>query len=168
MADPPGRPPEPRPAVPPRGKAKPPGQTQGKVERLHGSSVRELVEFDARRGSEADFAADCARWRGAYNHLRPHEALGDEVPASRWRPSPRRRPDALPDAESYYPAGSVLRAVGDGGTISYRGLGVLCGKGIVGQRVRVEDRGRGGLAVFYAWKQFRDLSPDALARGRTV
>jgi transposase InsO family protein len=143
-------------------------QTQGKVERLHGSSVRELLGFDARRGCDADFAADCARWRGTYNHLRPHEALGDAVPASRWRPSPRRRPDALPDAESYYPAGSVLRVVGGDGAIGYRGLRVLCGRGIAGQRVRVEDRDHDGLAVFYAWRRFRDLSPDALVKGKVL
>jgi hypothetical protein len=71
-------------------------------------------------------------------------------PASRWAPSPRRRPDRLPEPKSFYPAGcgSDLRIID-------------------GQRIRVERRD-GGLAVFYCWKQFRRLSHDQLLKGRIL
>jgi len=142
-------------------------QTQGKVERLNGSCRRELVGFDARLDCPEHFAADCRRWRHVYNTLRPHEAIGDEPPAARWSPSPRRRPDALPEPESFYPAASALRTVGDGGRISFNGYSILCGKGIAGHRVRVEDRGD-ALAVFYCWKEFRTLSHDQLLKGKVL
>ncbi len=37
------------------------------------------------------------RFREIYNQERPHEALGQVPPASRWRPSPRSYPELLPD-----------------------------------------------------------------------
>jgi len=61
-------------------------QTQGKVERFHGSLQRALD----RRGG---VCAEPQRWldafRSEYNQLRPHEALGMKTPASIWQPSPR-------------------------------------------------------------------------------
>lgn len=168
-ADPTGHPTQPRPAVPPRGKAKPPDQTQGKVERMHGSSVRELIDFDARRDSEEHFRLDCHRWRNDYNTVRPHEALGDQPPASRWTPSPRRRPDTLPEAADFYPPDDARsrRTVDANGTISVGGCRILCGRGIAGQPVRIEQRDS-ELAVFYCWKEFRTLSHDQLVKGKVL
>jgi transposase InsO family protein len=62
-------------------------QTQGKVERFHGALQRALD----RRGplpAEPQLWLDDYRWE--HNHVRPHEALAMQVPASRWQPSPRR------------------------------------------------------------------------------
>src|SRR5262249_42102795 len=70
-------------------------QAQGKVERFNGTLEREPWPV-ARRDRLAHFAADCERWRPVYNAVRPHEALGDEPPVTRWRPGPRRRPAAVP------------------------------------------------------------------------
>jgi transposase InsO family protein len=142
-------------------------QTQGKVERMHGSSVRELINFNARRDSSEHFRQDCNRWRNTYNNIRPHEALEDQTPASRWTPSARRRPPALPEPDSFYAAASTLRAVNAHGTISFAGYKILCGKGIATQRVRVEQRDN-ELAVFYCWKEFRTLSHDQLHKGKTL
>ena len=82
-------------------------QTQGKVERFHGTLEAELWPR-ARRDEMAHFAADLEAWRPVYNAERPHEALGDRPPVSRWRPSERRRPDRVPEAS--YPAGSDAAA----------------------------------------------------------
>ena len=143
-------------------------QTQGKVERLNGTAGRELLDFaapgGARRDSAEHFADDCRRWRGVYNTLRPHEAIGDVPPLARWRPSPRTRPDALPEPDGFYPAGSTLRTVGCAGTVSVDGRRILCGRGIAGERVRVEQRDR-ELAVFYCRRQIRCLSHDQLLSG---
>src|ERR1051325_4821402 len=74
-------------------------QTQGKIERLHGTLERELWPT-VRRDTLDHFAADCQHWRNhVYNSLRPHEALGDKPPLTRWRPSLRRRHAALPPVE---------------------------------------------------------------------
>ncbi len=137
-------------------------QTQGKVERLNGTLQRELWPR-VRRDGLAHFQADLTRWRtDVYNVLRPHEALGDRAPVERWRPSARPRPALLPRVE--YAAGSVTRKVMNRGDISYKGYRILVGAGLEGEYVRVEEGGQ-GLAVYYAWKQVRDLPASSLAKG---
>ena len=59
-------------------------QTQGKVERFHGSLQRAL----ARRGcprQQPQAWLDDVSWE--HNHVRPHEALKMKTPASVWQPS---------------------------------------------------------------------------------
>jgi len=59
-------------------------QTQGKVERFHGSLQRAQLRRgipDQQRQQWLD------EYRLEYNHVRPHEALGMQTPASRWQKS---------------------------------------------------------------------------------
>ena len=140
-------------------------QTQGKCERLHGSAVRELIDFNARRDRLAHYDEDAERWRGVYNTLRPHEALGDRPPVTRWRPSPRRRPAALP--EPHYEPGQPVRKIGSCGEIYFRGYRILVGRGLAGDHVRVEEHDR-DLRVYYCWKLVRSLSPDHLVRDKLL
>jgi transposase InsO family protein len=140
-------------------------QTQGKCERLNGTLEAELWPR-ARRDGPDHFLADLSHWRTAvYNTVRPHEALGDQPPLSRWRPSTRLRPSALP--EVVYPRGSVLRRVMNRGDISWRGYRLLVGAGLEGQYVRVEERAT-ELAVFYARKQVRCLALGDLVKDRIL
>jgi transposase InsO family protein len=142
-------------------------QTQGKVERLHGSSDRELTYFDARRDTPEHYAADCERWRATFNTLRPHEALADAPPATRWRPArDRPRPATLPEPGGFYPPGAELRRVGASGDVRVDGCRVLCGRGITGQHVRLERRAR-EVAIFYCWKEIRTITHEGL-RGDTM
>jgi transposase InsO family protein len=136
-------------------------QTQGKVERLNGTLQRELWPH-ARRDDLAAFQADLDRWRRqTYNPVRPHQALGDAPPVSRWRPSPRPRPAALPAVT--YPAGAELRKVMNRGDVSWRGYRILVGAGLEGEWVRVEEQA-GAVAVYYAAKQVRLLAAAQLRR----
>ena len=89
----------------------------------------------ADRTSEAAFARDVERWRReVYNVLRPHEALGDRPPLSRFGPTRGFGPRLLPEVS--YPAGSVLRKVNAGGDVSWSGYRLLVGAGVVGERVQ--------------------------------
>jgi transposase InsO family protein len=139
-------------------------QTQGKVERFHGTLEQELLPY-IRRDALDHFIADLEQWRSdVYNPLRPHEALGDRPPLSRFRPSPRPRPPKLP--EVVYPSGSTVRRVSTTGAIRWLYYRIQTGAGLAHQYVRVEDRGD-EVAVFYAWKQIRviatkDLREDTL------
>ncbi len=139
-------------------------QTQGKVERLHGTFQRELFPR-VRRDCLDHFHQDAERWRDVYNHIRPHEALGDLPPISRWRPSPRRRPAALPPVE--YPAGSLLRKVASGGDIQFHSYRILVGAGLVGEHVRIEERDD-AITIYYSWKLIRLIAKDQLARERLL
>lgn len=133
-------------------------QTQGKVERFHGTLEAELWPR-VRRDTPEHFAADLDAWRPVYNTIRPHEALGDEPPVCRWRPSDRRRPDRVPDA--CYPAGSILRRVGQVGDVRYRSARIMVGRGLAGEPVRIEEREH-EIDVYYCEHRIRRLSAEAL------
>jgi Integrase core domain len=68
-------------------------QTQGKVERMHG--VLQPASRKRQRHFEDQHWLD--EFRHEYNHLRPHQALGMQTPASRWQPSARRFQPDPPD-----------------------------------------------------------------------
>ena len=134
-------------------------QTQGKVERLHGTLEREVWPF-VRRDSLEHFQADVDRWRTeVYNAIRPHESLQDSPPLARYQVSRRPRPATLPEVE--YPSGSIIRKVSTSGDVRFGGYRILAGRGLVGQFVRLEDRGH-ELALFYAQRQIRTLARDQL------
>jgi len=87
-------------------------QTQGKVERFHGS----LERARSRAGAEQWLTQNWLdNFRHEYNELRPHEALGMRTPASLWRPSTRVY-DPNPQAWDYG-VGAELRKVGQQGHI---------------------------------------------------
>jgi putative transposase len=58
------------------------------------------------------------RFCAEYNYERPHEALGQAVPATRYHASPRRVPRRLPPLE--YPGHAEIRRVDQNGYVSWR------------------------------------------------
>jgi transposase InsO family protein len=83
-------------------------QSRGKNERFHRTLKAEVFAFERFRNLPA---VQCAlnRWRTIYNLDRPHEALDQDVPASRYRPSTRAMPDRLPQVE--YDDHEIVRSV---------------------------------------------------------
>ena len=71
-------------------------QTQGKDERFHRSLEAEVLAGPPFKDIDQ---ADCEleRWRGVYNHVRPHEALDLATPIQRYTPSPRAYQDTIQD-----------------------------------------------------------------------
>ena len=93
-------------------------QTQGKDERFHRTLKAEVLRyqhFSDLSHCQREFDA----WRQIYNHERPHEALGNQVPADRYRVSPRSFPSKLPTIE--YDWADTVRKVGEKGVLSYQG-----------------------------------------------
>jgi transposase InsO family protein len=83
-------------------------QSRGKNERFHRTLKVEVFALKRYRDlAEVQRAFDA--WRTVYNLERPHEALGQRVPASRYRPSARAMPDRLPQIE--YDENEILRTV---------------------------------------------------------
>src|SRR5258708_39891146 len=82
------------------------------------------------------------QWRGAlkefqhnYNQRRPHEALGMQRPAERYRPSERGY-QAQPRAWEY-PQGSEVRRLNSQGFLYWKGQNWYVCEGLVGRGVRV-------------------------------
>lgn len=83
-------------------------QSRGKNERFHRTLIAEVFALRRFRNlAEVQRAFDA--WREVYNFDRPHEAIGQEVPASRYRPSTRSMPDRLPKVE--YDQHDIVRSV---------------------------------------------------------
>lgn len=83
-------------------------QTQGKVERFHGTLVKERVCPD-----------NLDSFRDRYNWVRPHDSLGLQTPGKHYQPSSRPRPATWPVNE--HPVGSVIRKTCSTGQFSYKG-----------------------------------------------
>jgi transposase InsO family protein len=84
-------------------------QTKGKNERFHRTLKAEVLSMRTfRTSNELQKAFD--RWRHVYNNERPHQSLGQNVPASRYRPSLRSLPSKLCEPE--YEEGAILRRAG--------------------------------------------------------
>lgn len=135
-------------------------QTQGKVERFH----RTLGEDLRHRGVPQRFAewpAVLADFRTNYNHRRPHEALGMQRPAERYRPSMRAYQERPRPWE--YPAGSDVRRVNANGAIAEAGRKWFVCEALAEQYVMVE-RFDGKLLVSYRHSYIREID---LVRGST-
>ena len=140
-------------------------QTQGKIERWHGTLEAEVFPR-VRWHDPVAFAADVRRWRvEVYNAIRPHEALADRPPISRWQRSARLRPPTLPPIA--YPSGAVVRKVMHKGEISWRNCEILVGAGIAGEWVRVQEQDN-QVCLFYGWKEIRRVPVDQLRKRAIV
>jgi transposase InsO family protein len=136
-------------------------QTQGKVERFHGA-----LELARRRRGLPEPALR-QRWlddfRHEYNHLRPHEALHMNTPASLWHRSPRiYRPD--PPAW-HYPPGAQLSRLDPHGRLrlqerNWQVSGPLAGESV--QIIRLDQR----MLVFYRHTLVREI--DLAGQGSTA
>jgi len=84
-------------------------QSRGKSERFHRTLKAEVLALRRFRDL-ADMQRALDQWRTIYNLDRPHQALGQDVPASRYRPSQRAMPERLPTLE--YGDGEIVRRVG--------------------------------------------------------
>jgi transposase InsO family protein len=129
-------------------------QTQGKVERFHGSLQRAL-ERRGLAGQKKQAWLDAYRWE--HNYVRPHEALGMQTPATRWCRSPRRY-EAQP-RQWEYPAGAWVLKVDSSGKVKIKGQQWNITAALAGERVQivaVQER----LLIFYCQTLIRELEPD--------
>lgn len=91
-------------------------QTQGKVERFHGTLEHEVGRT---LGNDESLQPVLDAFRDRYNWVRPHRALGMLAPGARYTPSERRRPDRMP--EPFFPDGAVRRRCDEQGIFTHKG-----------------------------------------------
>ncbi|HEY3489814.1 MAG TPA: IS481 family transposase [Candidatus Deferrimicrobiaceae bacterium] len=107
----------------------------GQHERMH-----RTLKAGTARPAAADNQAQQIRFdafRQAYNHERPHEALGQQLPASLYKPSDRPFPNRLPQLE--YPPHFEVRLVSENGGIRWRSKWVNVSHVLGGEYVGLEE-----------------------------
>ena len=98
-------------------------EQNGRHERMHRTLKQETLRPPAYsiRAQQARFDA----FRTEFNQERPHEAIEDDTPASRYTPSLRQFPRRIDTVE--YPAGYKVRTVAAGGRIRWKSAHVTIG-----------------------------------------
>jgi putative transposase len=120
-------------------------QQNGRHERMHRTLKAEATRPPcANRGAQQ---ARFNRFRAEYNDVRPHEAIGQQVPASLYTPSPRRLPDKLPALE--YPTHFEVRLVSNNGGIRWSCEWVNVTHTLGGEYVGLEEVGDGLWDVYF-------------------
>ena len=127
-------------------------QSRGKNERLHRSLNAEVLALRRLRDLD-DAQRSFDRWRMLYNLERPHQALGQEVPASRYRHSLRSMPDRL--REVAYDETEIVRTVpATKDYVSFKGRLWKVPQAFRGERVAIRPRGPDGhYGIFFAAHQ---------------
>jgi transposase InsO family protein len=131
-------------------------QSRGKNERFHRTLKAEVFAL-ARFGDLAEVQRALDRWRMVYNLERPHQALDQETPASRYRASLRAMPEQPPMVE--YDDGEIVRKVaGSKAYVSFRGRLWKVPQAFCGERVAIRPRSADGLyGVFFGAQEIATL-----------
>jgi transposase InsO family protein len=95
-------------------------QTQGKLERQHGTQNEWIADHRPRSLAAAQAVLDA--YRHDYNQVRPHEALGLRTPAAVYRPGqPLQLPPIELEPADAYPPGAIRRHIDGRGRLTYGG-----------------------------------------------
>jgi len=138
-------------------------QSRGKNERFHRTLKAEVFALRSFRDL-AELQRACDAWRMVYNFERPHEALGMDVPASRYTPSARSMPDRLPEIE--YADGETVRRVSVDPHISFKGRRWRVPKAFRGERLAIRPKDRDGrYGIFFGSRQVGEID---LTGGKSV
>jgi putative transposase len=121
-------------------------QENGRHERMHRTLKEETTKPPA--ASMEEQQVRFTRFRESYNCERPHEALGQEVPASHYSASLRPYPARLEDA--WYDADHAVRRVRHCGSIKWGGDQIFISHSLVGEPVGIAETEAGNWIVRFA------------------
>jgi len=110
-------------------------QANGTHERMHRELKRETAAPAAATARAQQRRFDAFQRR--YNEERPHEALGNRPPATRWQPSRRAYPERI--AAPVYPTHADVRRIRRGGDLRFRGHYVFVSHVLAGCDVALEE-----------------------------
>jgi len=114
-------------------------QQNGRHERMH-----RTLKAETARPPEANMTRQQERFRAfqeEFNCERPHEALGGNTPASRYRPSSREMPSKLPGPD--YPSHVEIRRISSGGAFRFKKKQLFLSAALAGEDVAFEETGDG-------------------------
>jgi putative transposase len=120
-------------------------QQNGSHERMHKTLKNETTRPPARNLAAQQRKFN--RFREEFNQLRPHEALGQEPPASLYTPAFRKLPKKL--SPPVYPAHWEVRLVSANQGFCWKSRWVGVGSPLAGQRIGLEEVDAGIWAVYF-------------------
>ena len=121
-------------------------QQNGRHERVHRTLKQETAVPPADSVPAQQQRFD--EFRVLCNHERPHEALGQQTPASLYQPSPPPYPERLEDPS--YGGDVAVRRVRSNGQIKWAGELIFVGEALIGEPVGVVETDAGDWLVRYA------------------
>lgn len=128
-------------------------QTQGKLERFH-RTLKQEVTYRGKQTTIKGWQEFFNSFRETYNNIRPHEALGMSVPASKYRPSTKQyNPEPQPWE---YPTGSIITSIDVAGCLRHQGKQLFVCHALEGEKVRIQEI-RHSLIVTYRHMIIREI-----------
>lgn len=121
-------------------------QQNGRLERLHATLKQHTARPPAATVAEQQERFDA--FLHLYNEERPHEALGQEPPASCYAGSPRPYPERLD--EPWYDAEHAVRRVRPKGDIKWGGEHIFVSEALAGELVGIAETELGHWIVRFA------------------
>lgn len=121
-------------------------QQNGRHERMHGTLKSETSCPPAATPAEQQARFD--HFRNDFNDNRPHEALGQVPPTTRYRPSPRPYPRRI--EEPWYDAEHAVRRVRSNGEIRWGGDLLFLSEALIGEQVGIAETEAGDCIVRFA------------------
>ena len=133
-------------------------QTIGKVERFN-RTLKSEVDWESFEGL-AEFQVGLDAYLDLYNSKRPHASLGERVPASLYRPSPRPYPEKLEAIEN--DSAYLVRKVGSKGEIYLKNRVYRVGQAFTGLPVGLQRTDDDKYNVYFMRERIAmiSLSPD--------
>ena len=130
-------------------------QTQGKIERFWRTLNTEVLRCHS-YGDLTSWQSCFDDWRHVYNHVRPHQAIGDIAPARLYIRSLRayKTPD---QRERTGELDSVYRRVSPRGQLSLSGKRFIIGRGFRGWTVELRSLGTGCWHVYFRNRFIKEL-----------
>ena len=121
-------------------------QQNGRHERMHETLKGETTRPPAASPAEQQKRFDV--FRHDFNFCRPHEALGQQMPAEHYHPSPRSCPEH--ELEPWYDADHAVRRVRSTGEIKWGGELVFISEAVAGEPVGIAETETGDWLVRFA------------------
>lgn len=122
-------------------------EQNGRHERMHRTLKAEAVRPPRKSMKEQQRAFD--RFRAAYNHERPHEALGQKVPVSVYRSSARAYPAKLPEIS--YPQSFSVRQVKDSGCFKWQNQELYLSGALAGEHIGLKEIDTGLRKIYFSF-----------------
>jgi putative transposase len=119
-------------------------EQNGRHERMHRTLKQEVRLAEDWRTQQRELD----RFLQDYNHVRPHEALGDQTPAAVYEPSPRPYPRREP--ELVYPETMQVRRVQAHGHFHWKKQDIFLSEVLWGEPIGVEQEQDGTCTIYFA------------------